>query len=129
MATKPILSSKAYLIRGRQRISTTLELGTDMIVRLYKNKDQSVLFTSEVKHLMYSTGRIFTSRLRLSTLIDGQETGIRIGVTSTNTWIKTLKKHGAKENPDHPEAKLDKIGMAVILGVLILIFLLLLAVR
>ncbi len=129
MNPKALLSSNASLMYGRQRISSILELGDDKIIRLYKKKDNTILFTAPADKLMYSRGSTIKSRLRLSTLIEGQESGVRIGVKSSDSWIATLKKYGAQAHPQEPEAKLDHIGIWVALGLLALMGIVIILIR
>lgn len=126
MKTAPLLSSKVWYMHGRQRIASTLELGSDKIVRLYKNNDHTLLFSAPAHDLMYSAGGALKSRLRLSTIINGQESGVRIGVKSADQWIETLQKHGAVSHPTQPEARYDKIGIGSAVGFVVLFLALLL---
>lgn len=138
----PLLSSRVNKMQGRQRIACVLELGRDEVIRLYKKQDNTLLFEAPVSQIMYSSGNLVKSRLRLSVLMNGKEAGARLGVWSINTeksnaglldefhgsatkvtardiWIATLAKHGAFDNPKQPEEKIDKIGVWVLFGCLL----------
>ncbi len=121
MNNKPLLSTKATRINGRQRVISTLELSEDNILRLYTSKDNTLAFEAPANQILYSAGHIIKSRLRLVTIGTGPKQAVRIGVPASGTWIKALQEHGAQEDPKHPEEKLDKIGLRAIILCLILL--------
>lgn len=106
-------------MNGRQRILSVLQLDQDGTLRLIRKKDNAILFQANANEITYSGGKFIKPRLRLVT----PTKGMRIGVWPIDDWKELLLEHGAKEDPKHPEEKLDMYGLGIVCVLILIIVL------